>query len=219
MSILLCAATNKELAPTINFLKHANLGFEVDVLITGVGLSACTYHLTKQIHIKPPSFIIQAGLAGSLDENLALGDVVIVEKDQIGDEGVMEKNEFKSVFQLGLKKDDSFPWQEGKLFNSKINQFKDEGFPIVTAVTVNEITTNKKRIAYFKNDLQAKIETLEGAALHYVALIENIPFLQLRCISNYIGERDKTKWMLSESIANLNIALQSILPKVFQYET
>jgi futalosine hydrolase len=86
---------------------------------------------------------------------------------------------------------------------------------LVTGVTVNEITTEEKRIAYYKNNLEAKIETMEGAALHYVAMMENIPFIQLRSISNYIGERDKTNWTLSESISNLNIALRSVLQKVF----
>jgi futalosine hydrolase len=170
--------------------------------------------LTKQIHIKQPSFIIQAGIAGSLDESLHLGDVVIVEKDQIGDEGVMEKNVFKSVFELNLREVNNFPWQDGKLFNNTIDLFQDEGFPLVTGVTVNEITTDEKRIAYYKNNLESKIESMEGAALHYVALMENIPFLQLRSISNHVGVRDKTKWMLAESIANLNKALQSVLHKV-----
>jgi futalosine hydrolase len=215
MSILLCAATEKELAPTIDFLQHTGIDYEVDILITGVGLSSCTYHLTKQIHVKPPSFIIQGGVAGSLDESLHLGEVVIVEKDQIGDEGVTEKNEFKSLFQLGLRDDDTFPWQQGKLFNNRADFFQNEGLPLVKGVTVNEITTDEKRMAYYKHTLNASIETLEGAALHYVALMENIPFLQLRSISNYIGERDKTKWMLSESITNLNMALRSVLHKVF----
>jgi len=127
----------------------------------------------------------------------------------------MEKNKFKSVFQLGLKEMENFPWQQGKLFNNRIDLFKDVDLPLVTGVTVNEITTEEKRIAYYKNNLEAKIETMEGAALHYVAMMENIPFIQLRSISNYIGERDKTNWTLSESISNLNIALRSVLQKVF----
>ncbi|MFN2437904.1 MAG: hypothetical protein ABR503_01810, partial [Chitinophagaceae bacterium] len=118
MAILLCAATEKELAPTIEFLKNSGTGYEVDILITGVGLTSCTYHLTKQINIRPPSFIIQAGVAGSLEESLDLGKVVIVAKDVIGDEGVVEKNEFKSLFQLGLKEENKFPWQEGRLINN-----------------------------------------------------------------------------------------------------
>lgn len=215
MSILLCAATEKELAPSINYLKTTDNAQEIDILITGVGLNSCTYHLTKQIYIKPPSFIIQAGAAGSLGKSLRLGEVVIVENDQTGDEGVMEKNKFKSLFQLGLRDENNFPWQQRKLINSKIELFKDVGFQIVNGVTVNEITTDKSRIDYYKKKLGANIETLEGAALHYVSLMENIPFLQLRSISNYVGERDKSKWMLAESIINLSTALLRVFHKVF----
>ena len=56
---------------------------------------------------------------------------------------------------------------------------------------------------------------MEGAALHYVCLSEKIPFLQLRSVSNYVGERDKNKWAVREAIANLNIELQKILIKFF----
>ena len=39
-----------------------------------------------------------------------------------------------------------------------------------------------------------------GAALHYVCREMNIPFLQIRAASNYIGERDKEKWQMKEAI-------------------
>ena len=45
---------------------------------------------------------------------------------------------------------------------------------------------------------------MEGAAFHYVCLQENIPFVQLRAISNFVGERDKSKWLMKEAIENLN---------------
>ena len=80
-------------------------------------------------------------------------------------------------------------------------------------VTINEITTDKARSAFYRNNLNAEIETMEGAALHYVCLSEKVPFLQLRSASNYVGERDKSKWALHEAIANLNIELQRLLVK------
>jgi futalosine hydrolase len=55
---------------------------------------------------------------------------------------------------------------------------------------------------------------MEGAALHYIGLKENIPFLQLRSISNYVGERDKEKWQLQEAIRNVNLVLQELLTKL-----
>jgi futalosine hydrolase len=52
---------------------------------------------------------------------------------------------------------------------------------------------------------------MEGAAFHYVCLLERINFLQLRAISNRVGERDKSKWKLKESIENLNKELLNII--------
>jgi futalosine hydrolase len=52
---------------------------------------------------------------------------------------------------------------------------------------------------------------MEGAALHYVCLMEKIPFIQLRSVSNYIAERNKKNWNMKESIGNLNQALIKLL--------
>jgi futalosine hydrolase len=52
---------------------------------------------------------------------------------------------------------------------------------------------------------------MEGAALHYTCLMENIPFIQLRAVSNFVGERDKNKWKMKEAIAVLNEKLRRIL--------
>jgi futalosine hydrolase len=99
-----------------------------------------------------------------------------------------------------------------KLSNN-VEVLKATGLSFVDGVTVNEISTNKERIAYYKNQLNASVESMEGAALHFLALQEKIPFLQMRSLSNFVGERDKTKWVMDIAIANLNIELQRILTK------
>lgn len=66
---------------------------------------------------------------------------------------------------------------------------------------------------HYKNTIGAVIESMEGAALHYVALMESVPFLQIRAVSNYIGERDKSKWLLQKAIGNLNQQLERLLKK------
>ena len=87
---------------------------------------------------------------------------------------------------------------------------------VVNGVTVNEISTQTTRIHYYRDQLQSQVETMEGAALHYVALQENIPFLQVRSLSNYVGERDKSKWQLDSAITQLNLELERILSKLIQ---
>ena len=103
MRLLVCAATEFEIEATLTFLHHhGELKDKVDVLITGVGLTAATYQLTKKILQERPRFVLQAGICGSLDRYLSPGRLVVVEKDTIGDLGVMEKGSFTSVFNLGF---------------------------------------------------------------------------------------------------------------------
>ena len=35
---------------------------------------------------------------------------------------------------------------------------------------------------------------MEGAGVYYAALMENVPFFELRTVSNAVGERDTSKW-------------------------
>lgn len=176
-------------------------------------MMATTYSLTKSVLKRRPDFILQAGVAGCLDKQLPLTKVVIVKNENIGDLGVEENGSFKTLPDLNLINKNSFPWKEGKLSNT-IDALKSTGLAIVDGVTVNEISTNTERIAYYREQLNASIESMEGAALHYVALQEKISFLQMRSLSNFVGERDKSKWVMDVAIANLNIELIKILTKL-----
>jgi len=213
MSILLCAATAFEITPTIEFIQSNNLK-DIEVLITGVGLTAATYQLTKAVCHQKPQMLLQAGIAGCLNEQFSLTDVVVIENENIGDLGVEEGGVFRSLFDLKLSETNVFPWTDGKLKNNHTELLEQTGLPVADSVTVNEISTNKQRIEYYKNHLGTSVESMEGAALHYVGLMEKIPFLQLRSLSNFAGERDKSKWLMKEAIANLNTTLQQVILKL-----
>ena len=214
MPILLCAATAFEIQPTIEFIRKQGLT-DIDILITGIGLTATTYHLTKTVYTNRPQFILQAGIAGALDERLSLTKVVAVKNETIGDLGVEENGTFNPVFDLKLGDENTFPWTNGQLCNTR-EILGQTGLPLVNGVTINEISTNQQRIQYYKNHLGAAIESMEGAALHYVALLESIPFLQIRSLSNFAGERDKSKWEMKEAIDSLNLELQNLLFKLMR---
>jgi len=206
MNVLVLSATKLEIAASTSFLRKN----KVDVLITGIGMLSATYALTKVLWQKKPRYIIQAGLAGSFDKNIPLGAVLAVSKDGIADLGVMEQQHWRSVFDLGLMRANQPPFINGCLFNPYKKLLKSWGLPQVSAVTVNEISTNKKRIALLK-ERGAVLESMEGAALHYVAKLEKIPFLQMRAVSNYVGERNKEKWDFKMSLARLNEELVRII--------
>lgn len=59
-------------------------------------------------------------------------------------------------------------------------------------------------------------ESMEGAALHYVCREANIPFIQVRAISNYVGERNKEHWKIKEAIDSLNEHLLKYVEKLYK---
>lgn len=212
MSLLLCAATSFEIQPTIDFIKEHRFNNQITVLFTGVGLMATAYSLTKQIGLRQPKMIIQAGIAGALDPTLELTRVVAIKAEIVGDLGVVENNSFQDLFSLGFIPKDGAPFKKGQLVNPHLTE-NIADLKQVTGVSVNEISTDKERITYYQQTLGAQIESMEGAALHFVALQEGIPFLQLRSISNYIAERNKQAWKLQEAIGTLNEKLQELIIK------
>lgn len=211
MPILLCAATQAEIQPTLNWIEEQQLQSKIEVLITNVGLLPATYNITKSAIFSKPHIMIQAGVAGCFDKSIELGTTAVVLRETIGDMGVLQNSTFTSAFSMGLLRPDEHPWTAEKLENPHTELLKEPSLVLADSVTVNEISSNEERISYYKNGLGATIESMEGAALHYVGLMEGIPFLQLRSFCNYVGERNKTAWRMQLSIQNVNTVLQQVL--------
>jgi futalosine hydrolase len=228
MHILLAAATTFEIQPTIDHLgkNGAQPGSDreeaahpdasrVSTLITGVGSVATTWALMRQIDREKPDLIIQAGIAGCFTGRKP-GEVVIVRDEILADLGVWEEQRFKTLFDLKLANPDTPPFSDGKLVNPYRGLLALSPLDPVTALTVNEITTDPSRINWYQQNTAAVVESMEGGGLHYVCLQEKIPFVQLRAISNDIGVRDKAKWDIRGAITNLNGQLIALLKKLGQ---
>lgn len=212
MNCLIVAATPIEITPFLGYFKSSNIK-NIDVLITGIGLTATTYSLMKQLGLKKPDLIIQAGVGGCFDRNLPLGQVIVVKQETIADQSVIELNQLKTLFDLKLVPQDQYPFKNGWLINNS-KLLKKNSLKKVKGISVNEITTSKQKMKFYTETFSPAVESMEGAALHYVCLMEKIPFIQLRAISNYIGERNKKNWNMKESIMNLNKELIKLLDEL-----
>lgn len=188
---------------------------EIIPWITGIGSLMASHSLTQGVVKLKPDFIVQASIAGSFSPQLLPPQVVVIKDEILGDLGVQEEDDFKDIFDLKLQEPSIFPYYKKCLTNPLLeNKTTYYDLPIVNAVTINEITTNPKRIELLKQKYQPAVESMEGAVLHYIGIMEKIPFLQIRAVSNMVGERDKTKWQMKEAIAALNEALNNLLPQL-----
>lgn len=205
MRVIITAATNLELdgsakkASQLFQKSKLNLSFHA----TGIGMLASGVNLTQLITAHQPDLIIQMGIAGSYIKTEPLGKVMVVSSESIADLGVREKGIFTDLFDSQLIKDNEAPFKKRKLTNPAIRSFNILKTDMVAAVTINEITTSPKRIKEIIATHNPVLESMEGAALHYVGGLTKTPFIQIRAVSNYVGERNKAKWKLKESIEQL----------------
>ena len=216
MRVLLVAATEAEVAPTLQALRARpdapDSPLSVGVCITGVGLVAAAYELGKAVAAGHWDFVLGAGIAGSFSKSLSLGDCVIVESEQLADFGAEDGEDFIDIFSLGFVKANDPPFKRRQLINPlSESPFALAHLPRVAGLSVTTVSGCEATIARRLTRYAASVESMEGAALHYVCLKEQIPFLQLRSISNYVTRRDRSAWRIADAIASLNTQLAAWL--------
>jgi len=215
MRVIITAATNGEWMPSFQKINPAYAGtnkrFSVGFHESGIGLLASSVSLMKMFVQETPSLIIQVGIAGCFDKKVPLGKVFAVKDDFAGDIGVMENKVWKDLFDLKLDKPNDAPYEKKSLPNPWLSQYNLLKLPTKKGVTVNTISTDKNKIDLYSGRYKASLESMEGAALHYIGRDLNIPFIQIRAVSNYVGERNKAKWNMQEAIYNLNETLLQYL--------
>ncbi|HVX49068.1 MAG TPA: futalosine hydrolase [Chitinophagaceae bacterium] len=221
MHIVITSATEGEVATVKQHVEGNTYingyGIIVSFHTSGVGMLASSVSLTKMALEQKPDFIIQAGIAGCFNDKAALGDVFIIGNEILADTGVDEDGIWKDLFDLNLQKGNDIPFFERGLPNTNLPQYNLIQLPVINAVTINEITTSPKRRLQIEEKYAPLTESMEGAALHYICRLQNIPFIQIRAISNYIGERNKTKWKIRDAIVNLNKTLLEYLQAFAKY--
>jgi futalosine hydrolase len=214
MHLLLVSATDFEISEIIHWLNnpgnHHNAP-KAELLISGVGQLKTCYALQKKINTKRPDLVIQAGFGGASSMG-DIGKVYAIRSEKIADLGLMEKTGFTSIFDLGLDQPDLVPFLEGKLLNPYRLLLEWTGLPIIEGITVNEIKSAD--FSGFQRNDSPVVESMEGAALHYVCLMEKIPFLQIRSVSNITGDRDKSRWKLKEARESLHKTLILLFQKL-----
>ncbi len=207
------AATVVELAPTLAYCKKkyiskndfyiTNKNIQVHIIISGIGGATTIHNLHKQ-NVQD-GVVIQAGIAGSYNYNIALGNVFTISADRFADVGAEDNETYLDIYDIGLEDKNNSPYTNGWLFNTELPYpMYFRGLSNVTSITVNRATGKQSTIDYYTKAYRPTLESMEGAAVHLYCLENSLPFIQLRSVSNYITIRDKSGWQIPLAIKNLN---------------
>lgn len=189
---------------TFRFGKHS-----MDVLITGVGMTAMAFYLGKVINRKY-DFALNAGVAGSFRKKIPPGKVVNVVSDCFADLGAEDGNKFLTAEEIGLQ---TTIRQKPQVTKEKMKSSL-LSLPAVKGITVNTVHGNPYSIRKIIKKFNPDIETMEGAAFFLTCSHEKIPCIQIRAISNYVERRNKKNWKMNLAVENLCAAIEKILQKL-----
>lgn len=196
MKTLVVAATKAELS---FFYQHFNLpegdfveSKNFDLLITGVGMVATAFALGRHLSHKY-TLVVNFGIAGSFDRNIALGTVLNITEDTFAELGAENGDDFLTITDLGFGDNHYTARSQHKL-----------DLPQAKGITMNCVTGSEKSIKNLVKRLNPTTESMEGAAVFYACKQLHIECLQIRSISNYVEPRNKDNWKIGLSIKNLN---------------
>lgn len=177
-------------------------------MIAGIGAVPVLYNLTRHLCSSRYERIIHAGIAGSYILPLQPGEVVQVIRDTFVDYGIDHGGIFRWIFHENLWKPDEKPYHNGWMEVAEDTSLKLEA---VNSITVDLVTAGPERKARLAERFNPQIESMEGAAVFYVAKMEDIPVIQIRAISNYVGVRDRHSWKTEEAVEALTRVISGLL--------
>lgn len=202
MNILIVAATESE----IPLLKSGPRGpHQIDVLVTGVGMVATSAHTAQALARSKYDMAFNFGVCGSFDPAYPPGTVVHVTRDRISELGCEDGDEFLPIEKLGLG-------AEGDVVNTNPPDNPVlRGLQRVNGITVNTVHGSDRSIAAVLERFRPEVESMEGAAFAYACDISDLPYAQVRAVSNIVERRNRKAWKLDVAVRNLNDVAVRIL--------
>lgn len=163
---------------------------DLTTLESGMGATNTAIATLRAIKKFSPRVIIQVGICGAIEKSLYLCEPVLIESDFQGD--------------LGAWRGEKFEFFANEPIYCPLAS--DFDFRKVRGVSVNAACTPSA----YRGD--AQVESMEGAAFFAAANSLKVDFLQLRTVSNFVGQ-PRGQWKINEAIEALRPALEKILDK------
>lgn len=197
-------------------------------LISGIGKTNASRGTTFLIEKFSPGIIIHIGVGGAYPlSGLRAGDIAVAEKEIYGDEGVLLKDGFHTAEMIGIpflvkaqkKYFNEFP-QNKKLLKMAVRisrvTFHASSITVRSGpfLTLSTCTGTVRRAKEIEKTFHAICENMEGAAVAHVCLSCGIPMVEIRGISNIVGERDKKKWNVSLAAENCQQMVLELLKEI-----
>ncbi len=186
------------------------------LVATGIGAVNTAYALTCYLQAQRPLWVLQVGVGGAYPESGAtIGDLALASEEHYGDLGVRTPDGWQGADLIGIpvvEKDrayyNTFPIAQAWLQQAANILSKAHVGPFVT---LQECTGTDELGIERGRRFSALCENMEGAAAAHLCALYEVPFVELRAISNIVERRDPARWHLPQAAAKAQSAALELL--------
>jgi futalosine hydrolase len=167
---------------------------QIERLICGIGPVEAGIALARRLATERYDRILNIGVAGGFAPRVDVGSCVIVTDEYYLDLGREDGDELKLP-------DGAQPITHVALDSAFMHEPMEYGATLGPAVTSAMVTTSDERAAALRSRFVGVVsESMEGYALARAAAEAGVPLMQLRGISNRVGERSNSGWNLEAGL-------------------
>lgn len=197
-------------------------GVPILALAGGMGKTNAAHAVTALIESEEVSAVLVFGVAGAyVGSGLSIGQLAVATSEVYGDEGAAAPEGWLSTEELGIplverggvSRFNRFPLDEG-LVSSAVDQLGGQGMIVGSGpfVTVSCCSGTSARGAELRRRFAAVCESMEGAASAHVCSLYDLPFLEVRGVSNFVEDRDLSRWQLRTAAESAARAAKVLVP-------
>jgi futalosine hydrolase len=178
---------------------------EWTTLVTGVGMVETALSLTRFLERQGEKIhaVLNIGVGGAYihhgEEGAALLEICLAEQEIFGDFGICHPDRIEPLAERLVKR--SRYLLDADLLEKASTLLAENGLAVRHGnfVTVCGVSATASRGTMLARHYDALCENMEGAAVARVCEEYDLPLLEMRTISNFVEERDLTRWKLSEA--------------------
>ena len=213
--MLIITPTQKEKEPLTEFIPPDTIH------VCGIGRVNTASFLTEKITTKRPNSVLLVCCAGAYrGSGLFIGDIAVAQSEYSADEGIVNETGVQSMEEIGvpvLMKQDIAYFNvftvDERLADRLLECARIEGLLAEGGrfITVSAISGIKQRADTINKNIGALCENMEGAAAAHICMKYDIPFGEIRGISNLSGQRQP--FDLMAAMTSVGKVLRSFLCK------
>jgi futalosine hydrolase len=179
----------------------------VEVLACGVGPVEAAAETARLLTLGRFTAVVNAGIGGAFRGGAKIGESVIVSEERLADFGL--EGNAPLTLPGGVHLEECVAASPELLARC-------EGLPyrIGTGLTVTSVTTTDATAERLSRTYGADVESMEGFAVLRAASLAGIPAIEVRGISNYVGDRSRAEWNFKAGAHAVVAALEAIVPRL-----